>query len=172
MNRELQPQHLAQTAEQNIAIGAEHIEWQQEVRTFWNASVYPPKQSTARALRPRSWKRRRSASKTATGSAPASIATSTHLPRYRLRSRLISRMRLPVSPGRISVQTGCRLAPKPSQSLFSLKPSRDIFGGSVGLSWHGLLVSPGATAVAGTRAVHVANPSVAQQYLDENAFSP
>jgi hypothetical protein len=34
MNRELQPQHLAQAAEQNIAIGAEHIEWQQEVLTI------------------------------------------------------------------------------------------------------------------------------------------
>ena len=31
MNRELQPQHLAQAAERNIAVGAEHIEWQQEV---------------------------------------------------------------------------------------------------------------------------------------------
>ena len=34
MNRELQPQHLAQAAEQNIAVGAEHIEWQQEVLTI------------------------------------------------------------------------------------------------------------------------------------------
>ena len=34
MNRELQPQHLAQAAEQNIAVGAEHIEWQQELLTI------------------------------------------------------------------------------------------------------------------------------------------
>jgi hypothetical protein len=34
MSRELQPQHLAQAAEQDLAVGAEHIEWQQEVLTI------------------------------------------------------------------------------------------------------------------------------------------
>jgi hypothetical protein len=34
MDRELHFQHLEQAAEQNIAVGAEHIEWQQEVLTI------------------------------------------------------------------------------------------------------------------------------------------
>jgi hypothetical protein len=34
MSRELQPQHLAQAVEQDLAVGAEHIEWQQEVLTI------------------------------------------------------------------------------------------------------------------------------------------
>src|SRR5580765_2803250 len=34
MDRELQFQHLAQAAEQNVAVGAKHIEWQREVVTI------------------------------------------------------------------------------------------------------------------------------------------
>jgi hypothetical protein len=75
----------------------------------------------------------------------------------------MSGMRLPVSPvlpGQISVQTGCPFGLKPSQDPFSLMPSRDTSGGSAGLLWHGLHVSPGATAVAGIRAVHVAKAEI------------